>query len=231
MKGKFTNMKDEDLLNFLQTDPILEAEKSTGKSYKESKLTDALGVINFFEYNEKKERILHDLDDTSYSCSIKDYKRIIEDLGFQKVLEIPFSYIDYWNNQANEVYYIHYKQGMILSWDTYQKHRNSANLYFNWIANDQKHPWGKLRISGGLTELVDNKLALIGDLDAREAIRFNLKTLETEGVFLDPWVKRPFLWLLHHGDTHQKDYNYESINKERIQMLPDYVKTMIFEAS
>jgi hypothetical protein len=46
--------------------------------------------------------------------------------------------------------------------------------------------------------------------------------LKRNGEFLPKWVERPFLWLLHHGDT-QGEYDYDEINEERISKLPKHV--------
>ena len=71
------------------------------------------------------------------------------------------------------------------------------------------------------------KAIWVGDHDCREALKNNINLMAQNGVFLKKWKKKPFLWLLHHGDTDTKGYDYEQINKERLNLLPDYVKQCI----
>lgn len=66
-----------------------------------------------------------------------------------------------------------------------------------------------------------------GDHDAREALRRIIFRLEEHGTFLDKWEFSSFLWLLHYGDTKVTGYNYKTITKERVAMLPDYVREAI----
>ena len=69
-----------------------------------------------------------------------------------------------------------------------------------------------------------------GHSDGREALRHGLAKLEKAGEILPVWVDRPFLWLLHYGDTKIPGYNYEAINNERIAMMPEWVREMITPA-
>jgi len=59
MKSKF-----DDAMSF---DPLYEAEKLTGKSYKEDKGTESLGFLMALEHNEKKRDMLKAMNDT-YMC-------------------------------------------------------------------------------------------------------------------------------------------------------------------
>lgn len=87
-----------------------------------------------------------------------------------------------------------------------------------------------------------------GDHDAREAIKFNIRQLEKNYIFLPKWKKKPWLWLLHHMDVKGPDgkqlegeymyrqrpkpeglltYDSDAINARKIAQLPDYVQEAI----
>jgi hypothetical protein len=66
-----------------------------------------------------------------------------------------------------------------------------------------------------------------GDHDCREALRFKIEGMKNNGTFLKTWKEQPFLWLLHHQDTEDKNYDYKKINQERIALLPVEVQECI----
>jgi hypothetical protein len=66
-----------------------------------------------------------------------------------------------------------------------------------------------------------------GTHDVREAIRHKLALLRQHGQFVCPWVKQPFLWLLHYMDTKVEGYDYKAIADARIAMLPRHVRATI----
>jgi hypothetical protein len=41
------------------------------------------------------------------------------------------------------------------------------------------------------------------------------------------WIRQPFLWLLHYGDTKVAGYDFDEINQQRIAMFPTEVQEAI----
>lgn len=70
----------------------------------------------------------------------------------------------------------------------------------------------------------DAKIIYSGYHDCRESLIWNIERLEQNGTFVPKWKKNPFLWLLHHKDTKDENYDYKQINKERIAMLPKEIQ-------
>ena len=111
-----------------------------------------------------------------------------------------------------------------MCFDTYHtKDVNSGHIYYNWAPNLTDKEWFNYTSSGKLHK---DKDVYIGSHDAREALRYHITMLREHGTFINPWIERPFLWLLHYADT-KGEYDYEAINKARIDCLPDYVKQAI----
>lgn len=73
----------------------------------------------------------------------------------------------------------------------------------------------------------EREAVFVGSCDCREALRFRTAKLEQEGTILPVWEFRPWLWLLHHGDTKVEGYDHKKITAERIAMLPEYVRKAI----
>jgi hypothetical protein len=238
-------MKKKDLDEILNYDPLAEAEKLTGKSYKEDKRTMSLGFIEHIRHTADKRKTLHNLDDTSYSEDIERWTRITKDLGFEEVLHAPFEGTKYREDQDAPKEYLSicwHPCGILMKWDTYRGNRNSASIYFNWTANDQSKPWGPdLPISGGMVNPPEGKediCTLCAHIDIREAFRHTMKKLFHYGKFETPWIEQPHLWLLHHEDEQkiEKDSGgdwkvssemYKNVNLERISQLPEHVRNVI----
>lgn len=143
-------------------------------------------------------------------------------LGFEKVLELPFIGHDE-HLETFRVYASH--EGLLLATDTYRSNEvNNAKVWYNWRAKNVEY-WPYIS-SGGLREAHDN-LAWAGDHDARWGMAYNLDAMRRNGEFLSPWIARPFIWLLHYGDTTGREYDYKAINAERIALLPEWAQTML----
>jgi hypothetical protein len=220
-------MNDETLKEILDFDPLAAAEKLTGKSYKTSEPTMALGFLAHLSHGERKKAALAEQDDTQFSNTVENYTRIIREEGFEKVLDIPFAgrFVE-WRDPPQESYQIWFHpDGLLLAFDTYRTdHINGAKFYFNVRFDDPNLRWS-LRCSSSCAK--SDISVLVGDFDAREAVRFHIRQLRTAGQLLNPWAEQPFLWLLHHMDTEDKNYDYKTINAERIAMLPEHVRTAI----
>jgi len=202
-----------ELLNF---DSIAEAERLAGTSYKESDAVTWLGLGLMQEKNKRLNAILSERKDSLFSNTLTYYEMVIAEEGFVKVLELPIV-------GTEDTFFIYWHpDGILLKFDSYNgRSVNGGNFYYNWKPNENAD-WSVLSSHSGR---VDGIIA--GDHDCREAIRYHIQRLREEGTFLNPWVKRPFLWLLHYMDTKTEGYDYKSITAERIAMLPEYVQSAI----
>lgn len=204
----------------LSYDALGEAEKCTGKSYKEDEGTVALGMFGMMVNHQRREQLLTEAGDTTFSMDTDPYFTLVLEEGFHCLRTIPFKDP---HDGGDETMFImwHPDDGLLLVWDTYHGKRNRADIYFNWTGRE-RGLW-PIRASGCWTGDFDNKaapLTWVGHFDAREALLHHLTWFRANGVFLKQWMKRPFLWLLHYGDTHSKEYDHEAINAERIASLP-----------
>ena len=207
----------------LRTDPITEAEKLTGESYKTSEATTALGFVMMHQLNRDKNILLKSNEDSVFSMTTIDWKNFISKLGFKDVLRVPFQS----EGREEELVLSWLEPGIILRYDTFHGVRNAADVYYAWRPDpdvvEANIIWEFTSTGSGY---IDN--IWMGSHDAREALRFHLYRLFTYGTFVSPWPKRQFLWFLHHGDTKVEGYNYNEINSERIAMLPKEVAGAIY---
>jgi hypothetical protein len=150
----------------------------------------------------------------------KEYLDTVKNIGFEHILEVPF-YSKYWDR--NDVLNIlwHPKHAILLNYDTFGKDVNSGKIYYN-IKPFKMTNFRKCTSSGWFSKNV-----WVGDHDFRYNAEYVIKTFLSKGKFLNPWVERPFLWLLHYEDVKKEGYDYEKINEERISLLPEYVQEAI----
>jgi len=209
------------LEDLLSRDPLLDAEKITGYSYKESEATTWLGMFLGMKYSEEKRSALEKVEDTTFSSTLDRYVEVVDKNGFRCVLCIPFK-----SGEADEEFFVFFHDdGLLLAFDTYRGKVNRSKVYYNWDPNKGAKESGEYYryiSSGGFKGDV-----WCGDHDGREALLLKLNRLREHGSFVSPWKNRPWLWLLHHGDEKVPNYSYEEINKERIAMLPADVQEAI----
>jgi hypothetical protein len=75
----------------------------------------------------------------------------------------------------------------------------------------------------------------VGSIDCREAIKLQISNIEKNGILLDKWEFRDYMWLLHHKDSEQLDKvnqkessaMVDRIREERIALLPEEVREAI----
>tara|TARA_R110000824_G_scaffold12226_7_gene53632 strand:- start:51350 stop:52162 length:813 start_codon:yes stop_codon:yes gene_type:complete len=221
------------LKNALKTDPLGEAEKEIGAGYNDpdpllGDAVTALGMKKMWENQAVKDEILKKRKDTLFRNTKDYYLAVIEENGFEKVLEIPFV-----SHDKQETYFVYWHpDGLLLSFDTFNEDGiNGGKIKYNWTANDwEKMPWGILSSHAPFKTCQNNgeEIEYIsGDHDAREALIYNMDQLREHGTFLSPWKEQGFLWLLHHGDTKDEVFDYQAITEERIKMLPQHVQDAI----
>lgn len=210
--------------NLLRYDALDSAEKITGKSYKEDKMTSSLGMLMMMENNQNKNEFLDLNDDTKLCNKLDNYLRICKEEGFEIILKEDFLDSD---NSPESLYFLWNNQdAILLCFDTYQTHDlNGGHFYYNWKPNKSNKDWFSFVSSGKLN---DNDI-WIGNHDCREALRLHLSDLRENGTFVKPWVEQPFLWFLNYMDTKAGygNYDYDKINIERFNKFSENVKQII----
>lgn len=213
----------DDILNF---DPLLEAEKLTGKSYKDDRETMLMGAGLAILQNEQKEMELGLRGDSYYNISYSEYLEILADLGFQEVYSEEF--VSRWE-QAREQFRVFWRDGILLTTESYMgKSLNSATAYFNAEFEDGNAPW-RMSLSGCLDgEAYDGdprRYIWCGYFDAREGIRHRLAQMEGQAKFLPKWTnERIYVSLLNYMESKVDFDEYDRIREMKLTLLPEHVR-------
>jgi len=140
--------KQEEILKLTKTDSLFEAEKITGKSYKEDKNTSSLGLLLHIEKGKKLSKNLDEIGDTKFSETVESYLYKLSKFGFVVAYKEPFT-----NKEGIEenLYILFNKElGVIVKFDTFTwgddgswgekgvpaPSVNGGNMYYNWSPND-----------------------------------------------------------------------------------------------
>ena len=220
-------VSDEAVRAMLDLDPLAEAEKLTGHSYKEDESTQGLGFVLLQVSAQAKDEALTARGDTTFRNTLERYVGIIEAYGFRQVLDLPFE--DYGYAEHKFVYW--HDDGLLLTFDTYQAvNVNGGHVYYNWRPNDPRGHWGMVVSSGHFSGEVWS-----GYHDCREALIFNLDQLRTNGKFVSPWVDDPKVWLMTRTEAHAVDdadwlvrsAHYDDVIEANLARLPEDVRKAI----
>lgn len=195
--------------DILRYDALQEAEAVTGKSYKDDKGTAALGLFLHVEHAEKKAAILRSMGDSLLRNTLKDYQQILQAIGLEKALEMPFAGRVYNLEEAPEEKFFVYacrRRGLVLYFDTHLGDVvNSSTLHYCWVRpgdyplkTSSYHLYtssGIFRSLGGSGRVSfdeenptpEDQVYWEGYHDGREAIRYKISRLENNGVLLPVW--------------------------------------------
>jgi len=175
--------------------------------------------------------------DTAYGENSNSYIEKIEDFGFKKIYDMIFSDNDIFSGEEiNNRYWIYWRDGILLEFDTYCEERiNSANFFTNW-----KIDWKKLdprrRFDYTSSGHFVSEDVWVGDWDARENIKYKIDCLEKFGKILVPWVENDINWLINYKENKStsglKDWNpwrkkVHEITMERFRLFPQEIKECI----
>lgn len=239
-------MANDDLQFWLDYDPLREAEEVGGHR-------NDLGFMFLQGSTEIKNELLAKRDDTLMRNDLDRYVRIITELGFEKVLVVPFKSVRYGEDgQFNEeLHFWAHRDGILLRFDTYETTRvNASSFYYAWKDNGDKRDTrvlssGHWIFPTGLAEgdQIPDDAYWYGDHDGREAIRHYTGLLRKHGSFFPVWPKQQhpyYIWCCHHADLKDrstaysqyeyqtKEYNDAMANAQsRLTLLPDWVQQMI----
>lgn len=211
----------EDLINF---DPLHEAEKITGKSYKEDEDTDRLGLSLAISNNVRKEKILRNLGDTSFSMEMEDYMEVITNIGFDIVYTEEFSNPRIEHTKEKLYILFNEKIGGLAVVDSHVCSRNAASIYVNVRPKNPEHSRLDLPTSLMGTSCYNPESRIISlSLDVREALVYKIVQLHHWCDFIVPWEeKQIYVPLNHYGDDDRKGQR-----RRRFYALPEKVRSKI----
>jgi len=235
----------------LNLDPLLEAEKVTGKSYKEDGATSALGFL----FLQAKARQVRDelalRDDTHRGCAYADAYRIIEEEGFTH-LHRATKDVGYAIG-GHEYRDVFWRDGVLAVLESYasvyrsdppERGFSSITLYTNWIPTEHAG-YSKFTSSGQWTrhtpgfegELPEDPWVWTGYWQIiDDGFRNVYGKLRDNGTFVKPWVKNP----IHHlaeTITEEKRIDKEGMDafdarmKRYAQETRDFISTLPPEVS
>lgn len=220
---------DETLDAILRRDPLGEAEKITGLSYKDDEETSALGMLMHMAMSEEKRQALTARGDTHYASTLEEQIAVMEGQGFETVLVDPF---ESRNGEAEAYFVMWHPEGVLATVESFHGTRRNSCVYYynmrftpeNMVRRFSINQSGHLFAYG---EDPENDTVWVGHLDGREGFVHTFNRLRSMGEFLPKWIERPFLWLVNYRETDVDGYDFRAINEERIARLPQYVRDAI----
>lgn len=228
---------DTRLKALLHTDALLEAEKVTGKSYKEDKGTEALGFGLHMALGEAKQQALQEARDTYFQMDLEGVLAVYDRLGFRRVYLEHFQGKGWGDDLVDETYRVLWQpeKGILATVDSWQSSGvNMHKVYFN--ADMGESGWPD-RCSGGFSRTAYDRGERIyaGDRDVREGLALFIRDTEEQGGrFLPQWIERPFcFWLLHHGENRLEGSHedvvasYEASTARKVSEFPLEVQEAI----
>lgn len=110
-----------------ELDPVDIVEKAGGDIW------DSFALMSM--KTDLLNRLYKDTNDTKFSDSIENYMKVCKDLGFQIIYQKSYTNTSL-GEKREETNYVMYHPTyyLLLKWDTFMGHRNSASLYFNLIS-------------------------------------------------------------------------------------------------
>lgn len=219
------------LSDLMKVDPLADAEKITGKSYKDDEGTSALGFLLHLGHVDEVKAAAVAENDTHYGASFAYALAVYRDLGFDMVLadevvaegDLTERYVVLWH-----------PDGILGTLESYGGDgMNSAKIYYN-VEADEALPWN-VTSSGRYAIHEDGRKVWSGDHDGRTGLRASINGLREHGKFLSEWVDRPHLWLICYPESKAHDglgwsegaQVRKGITQERIDRLPEHVRMAI----
>ena len=202
-------MGDEQLDKILKTDALTEAEKITGKSYKEDDATMQLGFLMHMMKGREKKDALKARGDTYSRQPFEEHCALIVGLGFEKVFEEPYADDDGVPELMRA--YCHREKGIFFrcySWnhplpedEDKRPTISGSTLSFCLKLNGAENlpvsaswsPFSKLWDTIGPCGAMS--------LDGREGLLHNLRKIdESDCEYLVPWPETNRTYFTHHYD-------------------------------
>lgn len=237
---------DDKLDKLLAYDPLLEAEKCSGKSYKADGDTQLLGFRLHIEKAELARKMLSERGDSYYGMPFEEFISIVEDLGFESV----YSEVIDETEKINFLHVYWHPDGILLTTTSYPGYpdgysTNTCTLYYNWLPNPEYwdlSPRPCVTASGSWQsdDWDDPPSGKIwaGSHDGRIALKNTIGKLREHGSFLPTWKYNPNPWMIHYGDAHKirgceelsytiRRAKFDALNLEKLNKLPVDVQEKI----
>lgn len=209
----------------LNLDPLLEAEKMTGASYKDDADTLSLGLLLQMQKGKAVREEMGLRDDTHYGSSFADALRLMDEMGFSIIHEHTFT-PKAWGSteQRTERFVILWREGVLAVINSYGTQVNSFSIYYNWRC-DTTDKMYEYTSSGCLnSEAYDRgEYIWIGHHDARVGLKHILSRLEDKGTLLTTWVERPFLWFVDYAQERVDGYDHKKITEQILSTFPEEI--------
>ena len=254
LEREISKLSLDELMKF---DGLAEAEKLTGRSYKENKETETLGMTMTMIAGALKRKRLAEMSDTQHSTTIPEFHDMLISEGFERIyykeytekesykyqrdedLEGMLTIIDFDRTSCFFVYWNDELKAMVYG-TSYPHYSVDDNR--NVVKDEETINSASLKYTVKLKDGVDERIArdvlsssnadtrsdtIIGDHDIRDGFRMKLNNLKKYWNFVN-WEGNQHLWLLHYMQ-HRSGQSYDSaaINKEVIAEFPDNVKEAI----
>lgn len=206
---------DDGVAALLAHDPLGKIEDMTG-NYRDK---PSLGFAYVGVHGSRKDKVLTDRGDTTFSMDTQSYIDVLEANGYVLLSSDTVSVQQYDDPPRDESWYIlAHPNGLILYFDTHHGQRNAAKVCYVWRpAADIENRW-ECTSSGHMTGNL-----WIGDHDAREAVIFNMERLRQNGKLLKSCPEQRKPWFISYWET-PKDYDtsfdYHAISQAKIDSLP-----------
>ena len=219
-----------DFNDMLKFDGLAEAEKLTGKSYKDDKDTMGLGMALHMLHGQQVKDELALRDDTYYSIPFSDALAIYYDLGFVDAYSTTYEL----RGEVNSHIVLVHSDGIIMNITSYGSTLNSATMYYNWEheapVDGERHPMQYVESGHYISSPYDapeRRWVWSGSHDARVGIRHSLDRLRSNGKFLPIWEEKPFIWFLNPADERKDSDTYKAVNERVIAAMTPAVQEMI----
>lgn len=185
--------KFDDILNY---DPLLEAERATGLSYKEDPGTSALGFLLHQEHNERLRDELMLRQDTYWGMPYEDAVDVVLSQGFTPVW--AWQGIGRYGNPSKAAAF--WSDGILVVMNGSERAVGHIHMEFNWRPADDSEeerpfsPFFRLPISGGMQHRSEGFDDVDGDpwtgvasVYGDEGFIHRLAQLRASGKLLKEW--------------------------------------------
>jgi hypothetical protein len=184
----------EDFDSILHFDPLLEAEKVTGKSYKEDPGTQGLGFLLLQESAQRKKDELMLRGDFYRNIPFTEAVDIARDAGFTPVW-VHHGPSNYGDPQHTIMLW---SDGILLKINDYRGNLNEAYIFFNWRPFSGKSnefaPIFQFPISGGMEhkgegfdDIEGDPWVFVGNIHVVEGFKHYVEKLRASGEILTEW--------------------------------------------
>lgn len=144
------------------------------------------------DHRKRLQAILSEAGDSYFGQGWADFVRLVDSLDFALLRYQDY----YYNGIAQQRLWIH-PRGVLLLADSYQGMVNSAKLWGCWQPHPGMHPED---LPPGITPSLMDRPYWYGSMDVKEGIRTRWDTMNSSGVFIQPWPVSLKPWPFYPGE-------------------------------